>query len=68
MKYFRVKKQYDNFSCVGRAILVKNELYTEKEMKRFRVPSICVEECEVNPKETHFFFGARFSNDCPYCS
>ena len=68
MKYFRVKKEYDNTWCNGCRFLVKNELYTEKEVKRFGILPNRLDEVDVKKNQTYFMFGARFSNDCVYSS
>ena len=66
MKYFKVKKQYDNYGRSDGSILVQNELYTEKEVKRFGIMPNRLEEVDVKKNQTYFMFGARFCKDCGY--
>lgn len=61
MTYYRVKKEYDNVWCDGCRFLVKNELYTQKEVERFRIPEEYLVKVEEKESETFFVFGARFS-------
>lgn len=68
MKYYRVKKEYDNFRRSDGSILVQNELYTEKECRRFNILAQHVEAVEVKKNATYFLFGARFCLDCGYSS
>lgn len=68
MKYFRVKKEYDNTWANGCRFLVKNELYTEKEVRCFGILPNRLIEANVNKNDTYFLFGARFSKDCGYSS
>lgn len=68
MKYFRVKKEYDNYGRSDGSILVGNELYTEKEMQKFKIRADRVIPVEVKKNTTYFSFGARFCTDCGYHS
>lgn len=66
MKYFRVKPEYDNktrTSNKGRneGIYVANELYTEAELKKYRVCNI-FEAVDIPKTNTYWFFGARFAS------
>lgn len=61
MKYYRVKPEFDNKSFNKRLIYVGGELLTEKECKRYDVNTNYCEIIEEKPKNTYFFFGARFS-------
>lgn len=65
MKYYRVKKEYDNY-WTPVCFLVGNELYTEKEMKKFKILPKCVIECDVKKNQTYWLFGARFCTECGY--
>lgn len=70
MKYLKVKSEYDGkntykVDASGRFIptgwtLIANELLTEKEAAKMRVPEKCVIPVMVKKTETLFFFGARF--------
>lgn len=65
MKYYRVKKECDNY-CVSsehtraKNFLVQNELYTPREVARYRIPLDCLIEVEVKKNTTYWIFGARF--------
>lgn len=66
MKYFRVKKESDNVRIGGSHFLVQNELYTEKEVERLRIPEQDLVVVNVRKCDTYFCFGARFSLDCGF--
>lgn len=75
MKYYRVKKEYDNktrytwnnkHQGVSNGILVANELYTPSEFRKIANCKSWFEEVEVNKNKTHWFFGARFADDFSY--
>lgn len=68
MKYFRVKKEYDNVRRNDGDILVQNELYTEREVDRFKIPQKYLAVVNVRKNDTYWFFGARFSSDVPHSS
>lgn len=68
MEYFRVKKEYDNYSRSDGSVLVKNELYTRKEVERYKIPKKYLIIVNVRKRDVYWFFGARFSNDCHYSS
>ena len=67
MKYYRVKKEFDNkivSNITTKRIittLLKNELYTEKEMtkKGLIVYASCFEIVEISKQKTCFVFGSR---------
>jgi hypothetical protein len=71
MKYFKVKAEADQKRPSVRfktSFLVKDELYTESEVKRAinrgwineKFSSSNLESIECKPKDTYFCFGARF--------
>ena len=72
MKYYRIKPEYDNARLLNRAkrtfdgILIGNELYTVKEWEKlvlkYRVSEAVCDIVNVKPRETYWFFGARFAN------
>lgn len=67
MKYFKVKPEYDNKPRSDGSILVANELYTEHEVQKFKIPENRLSVIEVSPSNTIVFFGARFqTNSTPY--
>lgn len=71
-KYYRIKPEYDNARLLNRAkrtfdgILIGNELYTVKEWEKlvlkYRVSEAVCDIVNVKPKETYWFFGARFQD------
>lgn len=60
MKYYKIKQDYDNKRRKDGSILVGNELYTEKELEKYNIPTSYCDIVEVSRKDTYFFFGARF--------
>ncbi len=66
MRYFRVKKEYDNIHTQQDHILIQNELYTEEELKKYNVQQKHVVPVELNEEDTYWCFGARFSDDCGF--
>lgn len=64
MKYFRIKKEYDNYGRSDGSILIGNELYTEKEFDKFKISANRAVIVEVKKNTTYFAFGARFCVDC----
>ena len=74
MKYYRVKPEYDNLRKYnGKKVLydgiwIENELYTQKELEKLTKAGFVVlykyfDPVEISKKKTHYFFGARFSED-----
>lgn len=73
MLYYRVKPEKDNVpkrkkgSLAQDGIYIGNELYTETEWRKHCATHIytegITEPVNVNPKETYWFFGARFANE-----
>ena len=66
MRYYRVRKEYDNFPQNPRIkdgnILIANELYTEKEFNK--LPYIyagAFEMIDIPKNQTYWMFGARFA-------
>jgi len=66
MKYYRVKKESDNVRVGEKHFLVQNELYTENEKERFKIPMRHLVEVDVKMNKTYIVFGARFSEDCGF--
>lgn len=62
MRYYKVKKDYDQHGRKDGSILVKNELYTETEKARYGIPDKAVDAVEIKKSETYWCFGARFAN------
>jgi len=61
MTYYQVKPEYDQRRTTPTHFLIENELYTEKEAQRFRVPVKCVTRREIKRTATYWFFGARYA-------
>ncbi len=75
MQYFKVNTNADNTrKNVNKTdILVKNELYTAKELSKFApLESLYVQKyftaIQVSKNDTYYFFGARFCKQHPYQS
>jgi len=64
MKYYRVKKEFDNYDRKDGSILVKNELYTEREVNKFEIPMERLTEVSVSQRDVYWMFGARFCKQC----
>ena len=72
MIYYRVKPEKDNVpkrkkgSFAQDGIYIGNELYTETEWRKHCATHIhtegITEPVNVSPKETYWFFGARFQD------
>lgn len=60
MIFYKVKAEYDNRKRCDGSILVANELYTQKEKEKLRVPDEAVEPISIKKNNTYWFFGARF--------
>lgn len=65
MLYYKVKPSSDQVRTNGKkGFLIANELITENESKRKYFSGVNIaahcEQVNVKPKETYFFFGARF--------
>ncbi len=66
MRYYRVRKEYDNFPQNPKIkdgnILIANELYTEKEFNRLPyVYAGAFEMIDIPKNQTYWMFGARFA-------
>ena len=66
MRYYRVKVTSDCVRTTDSHELVKNELYTEDEMREYNVSRDDVVPVDMDENDTYWMFGARFSNDCGY--
>lgn len=75
MKYYKAIDYIDKVFPKGKGLalvkFVKNELFTEKELKRYcdrfglnfeRVCAYCFVMCEISKKKTHWLFGCRFAD------
>lgn len=61
MQYFKVKKEYDQYSKTKLPILIEDELLTKKEIEKYNVPEKAVDPIEVSQKRIYWCFGARFA-------
>lgn len=71
MKYYKVKKEYDNhpkdktagghYICNGN-FYIGGELYTEKEVKRQKLELKFMEEVQAPKNKSYWLFGARFNS------
>jgi hypothetical protein len=77
MLYYKVNKNADQVRKSGKVgstdILIKNELYTKKEIEKIApVTSVYVTNyltaIEIPKNDTYFLFGARFCKQYPYNS
>ena len=69
MKYFKVKKEADNIKVQTNHILVKNELYTAAQLKKYSTETAkYFDEIEVSKNTTYWFFCSRFCTKYPYQS
>ena len=62
MVYYKVK---DNFADrkFGEIVLVKNELFTKKEIENNNLPMIAFYKVNVPKERTYCLFGARFDSE-----
>ena len=70
MQYFRVNKEYDGVAITHNQKhvlnLVKNELFTKRELERNHIPARYVVAVEVSKKEVYWLFGARSCQSVRY--
>ena len=65
MLYYKVNKENSNkqFGTKNKTLFyVANELFTEKECKKYNVDKTLCTPVIVPKNKTHWFFGARFIN------
>lgn len=62
MKYLRATRHVVNIPGTVRT-LVKDELFTEKEVQKYKIPREHLEPATVSKKNVYFFFGARFEGE-----
>lgn len=60
MYYYRVKPEFDQKRRRDGSILVANELYTEKEVKRYSISPERLVSVTIPKSKVYFCFGARF--------
>jgi hypothetical protein len=70
MLYYKVNKENSNKQFgtkKTKMYYVPNELFTEKECKKYNVDKALCTPVIVSKNKTHWFFGARFINyKAPY--
>lgn len=61
MIYYKIKPEYDN-RLVGenRHLVIGNELYTEKEFIKLKLPLVCADRVVIPKSKIFTSFGARF--------
>ena len=57
MIYYRTTEYKGNFPKIY--AIVKGELFTEKEVKKYNIPEKILEKVEISRKKIYYFFGAR---------
>lgn len=62
MKYLRVTKNIYNVPSPLLS-LVKDELFTEKEVQKYKLNREYLKPATVSKKNVYFFFGARFEGE-----
>lgn len=62
MKFYKVKKEADQKRNAKINLYVADELFTEKEVKKYSLNENYLEVVEVPKNKTYWFFGARFAN------
>lgn len=60
MKYNKVIKPINNFPAL--ICLTENELFTDKEVKKYSIPLKNTVKVNISKNDICFFFGARFEN------
>lgn len=61
MVYYRINKAgSDKFINGVQLTTVKNELFTEKEMRKNGIPFSYADKVEISKRNIYWFFGARF--------
>ena len=70
MLYYKIKENCDNLQIWKtnnkpyyelKHFVIANELYTQTEKDKYNIPDSWCDTVNVNPKDTYFFFGARFA-------
>lgn len=61
MKYFKVKQESDQVRVNPVHFLIADELYTEREKEKLKIPEHHLDCVEVSRKQTFWFFGARYA-------
>ena len=58
MVYYRSTEYRGNFPKIY--AIVKDELFTKKEVEKYKIPAKILVPVEISKKRVYFFFGARF--------
>ena len=61
MKYYKVKKEYDQTRRKDGSVLIANELYTKKEVDKYHINKNMCDEVNISKHNIYFCFGARFA-------
>jgi len=63
MTYYKVKPEFDQFKVISNhkvlITLFENELFTESEFNRYKIPMKCVSIESISRKNTGVIFGKR---------
>ncbi len=65
MRYYQVKQEYDNHTTSHGRRVFGRELYTEKEVARFKIPAAMVDPIDLSSRRTYWCFGARWMVNDP---
>lgn len=63
MKYFRVIEDGQAYNNGKYLPLVKNELFTHREVQKYGIHHSKLAPVEVSKRKTYFCFGARFEGE-----
>lgn len=60
MNYYKINKfGADQYISKSKLTIFKDELFTEKEMLKYKIPFLFADIVNVSPKNTYFVFGVR---------
>ena len=60
MQYYKINRfGADQYIYQSKLTIFKDELFTEKEMLKYKIPFSFAEIVNVSPKNTYFIFGVR---------
>ena len=62
MTYYKINKfGADQYISKSRLTIFKDELFTEKEMEKYKIPFSLADKIDLAPKKTYFMFGVRWA-------
>ena len=60
MKYYKINRfGADQYIYQSKLTIFKDELFTEKEMLKYKIPFCFAEAVNISPKNIYFMFGVR---------